>query len=77
MKKNKKMAKKTSAKKSRPAKASAKKVKASSTRSAGKSKSSSTKPVKKLTGANKAKDFETRANKLILKRKNRGFAPYD
>jgi RNA polymerase primary sigma factor len=35
------------------------------------------KPVKKLTGANKAKDFETRADKLIEKGKQRGFVTYD
>ncbi len=80
MKKNKKMAKKTVAKKSRPTKDSSKKSKVSLTSSAVKSrpsKTGSSKPVKKLTGANKAKDFETRANKLILKGKNRGFVTYD
>ncbi|MDD5165681.1 MAG: sigma-70 family RNA polymerase sigma factor [Candidatus Pacebacteria bacterium] len=66
MKKTKKMAKKSPAKKVRPAKIVSKKTKPAK----------AAKP-KKLTGANKAKDFETRANKLILKGKNRGFVTYD
>ena len=74
------MAKKTnqkvmSTKTPKKEKKAAARPKASPTRSAGKAKAS--KPVKKLTGANKAKDFETRANKLILKGKNRGFVTYD
>ncbi len=44
------------------------------------SKSSSKKPAKKvvkLNKADKAKDFETRANKLISKGRDRGFVTYD
>ncbi len=63
MKKIKKMAKKVVSKKVSSKKVSSKKSKPSK----------SSKPVKKLTGANKAKDFEVRANKLIAKGKSRGF----
>ncbi|HTK33278.1 MAG TPA: sigma-70 family RNA polymerase sigma factor [Candidatus Paceibacterota bacterium] len=71
MKKTKKTATKGSAKSSRPAKKAAARPKSKSAK-AGKP----AKPVK-LTGANKAKDFETRANKLIAKGKSRGFVTYD
>ena len=67
MKKIKKMAKKVVSKKVSSKKVSSKKSKPSK----------SSKPVKKLTGANKAKDFEVRANKLIAKGKSRGFVTYD
>jgi RNA polymerase primary sigma factor len=52
------------------AKLSKKPTKSSSTRS------KASKPVK-LTGENKAKDFEIRSNKLIAKGKSRGFVTYD
>lgn len=60
-----KKTKKVSVKKARPTKASSKKA-------SPKAK----KPVK-LTGAKKAQDFETRAQKLINKGKSRGFVTYD
>ena len=66
MKKTKKTVKKSLAKKAGPIKTTSKKSKPIKVK----------KPVK-LTGANKAKDFEVRANKLILKGKNRGFVTYD
>ncbi|MES2314860.1 MAG: sigma-70 family RNA polymerase sigma factor [Patescibacteria group bacterium] len=69
MKKTKKAAAKASVK----AKPASKKVKASSVRP----KPAKAAKPKKLTGANKAKDFETRANKLIAKGKSRGFVTYD
>ncbi|MBI5126798.1 MAG: sigma-70 family RNA polymerase sigma factor [Candidatus Taylorbacteria bacterium] len=36
-----------------------------------------TAPVKKLAGAQKAKEFETKANRLIVKGKERGFVTFD
>jgi RNA polymerase primary sigma factor len=68
MKKTKKSAPKARSK-ARPVKASKKQVKA-----VKKGKSKASKP---LSRADKAKDFETRANKLITKGKSRGFVTYD
>jgi RNA polymerase primary sigma factor len=64
---------KKSASKARPKARSAASKKSASKATKGKSRKSS-KPVSK---ANKAKDFEDRANKLIAKGKNRGFVTYD
>ena len=60
--------------KSHVAKASSKKASSKSNSKSGGSKAK--KPVK-LTGAKKAQDFETRAQKLINKGKSRGFVTYD
>jgi len=68
-----KKTKKASVKKARLGKASSKKA---TSKSGSKSRKSAKKPVK-LTGAKKAQDFETRAQKLINKGKSRGFVTYD